>query len=99
MFQKNINEALRIEVNNELEVFERALKDALDLLSLNGRICVITFHSLEDKICKNIFAEVTNLDDTLKKLPVIPDQYLPHYKVVKVIIPSKEEIIVLVVQN
>ena len=89
---RKVFQALRIEVNNELEVFERALKDALNLLSINGRICVITFHSLEDKICKNIFNEVTKIDDTLKKLPVIPDEYLPNYKVVKVLEPSKEEL-------
>ncbi len=90
---RKVFQALRIEVNNELEVFERALKDALDLLSINGRICVITFHSLEDKICKKIFNEVTNIDDTLKKLPVIPDEYLPHYKVVKVLEPTNDEIL------
>ena len=89
---RKVFQALRIEVNNELEVFERALKDALNLLSINGRICVITFHSLEDKICKNIFNEVTKIDDTLKKLPVIPDEYLPNYKIVKVLEPSKEEL-------
>lgn len=90
---RKVFQALRIEVNNELEVFKRALKDALDLLSPNGRICVITFHSLEDKICKNIFSEVTKIDDALKKLPVIPEEYLPNYKIVKVIEPTKDEIL------
>ena len=89
---RKVFQALRIEVNNELEVFERALKDALGLLSPNGRICVITFHSLEDRICKNIFSEVTKIDDTLKKLPVIPEEYLPDFKIVKVLEPSKEEL-------
>ena len=49
---KRTFQALRIAVNDELNVFDIALKDALDLLNLNGRISVITFHSLEDKICK-----------------------------------------------
>lgn len=89
---RKVFQALRIEVNNELEVFERALKDALDLLSPNGRICVITFHSLEDRICKNIFSEATKIDDALKKLPVIPEEYLPDFKIVKVLEPSKNEI-------
>lgn len=89
---RKVFQAIRIEVNNELEVFERALKDALTLLSPNGRICVITFHSLEDRICKNIFKKVTEIDSTLKKLPIIPDKYLPDYKIVKVLEPSKEEI-------
>ena len=90
---RKVFQAIRIEVNNELDVFEKALRDALDLICTNGRICVITFHSLEDRICKQIFKEVTEIDSTLKKLPVIPDEYLPHFKVVKVIEPSKEEVL------
>ena len=89
---RKVFQAIRIEVNNELEVFEHALKDALDLICVNGRICVITFHSLEDHICKKVFKEVTEIDDTLKKLPVIPDEYLPHYKCVKTIVPTKKEV-------
>ena len=52
---KRTFQALRIAVNDELNVFDIALKDALDLLNINGRIAVITFHSLEDKICKYTF--------------------------------------------
>lgn len=89
---RKIFQAIRIEVNNELEVFEKALKDSLELLSINGRICVITFHSLEDKICKNIFKSVTEIDKNLKNMPVIPEEYLPNYKIIKTIEPSKEEI-------
>ena len=89
---RKIFQALRIEVNNELEVFERALKDSLDILNIDGRICVITFHSLEDKICKEVFKEVSQVDQTLKKLPIIPDEYLPNYKILKTIEPSKEEL-------
>lgn len=89
---RKVFQAIRIEVNNELEVFENALKDALDLLDINGRICVITFHSLEDRICKNIFKSVTEVDKNLKNMPVIPLEYLPDYKIVKTIEPSKEEI-------
>lgn len=89
---RKIFQAIRIEVNNELEVFEKTLKDSLELLNINGRICVITFHSLEDKICKNIFKSVTEIDKNLKNMPVIPDEYLPNYKIIKTIEPSKEEI-------
>ena len=89
---RKVFQAIRIEVNNELEVFEKALKDALELLNVNGRICVITFHSLEDKICKNIFKSVTEIDKNLKNMPVIPLEYLPDYKIIKTIEPSKEEI-------
>ena len=73
-------------------MFEKALKDSLELLSINGRICVITFHSLEDKICKNIFKEVSTVPKELKKLPIIPEEYQPKYKVVANINPSKEEL-------
>ena len=85
-------QAIRIEVNDELNVFENSLKDSLDLIKIGGRICVITFHSLEDKICKNIFKTVSTIDDNLKKLPIIPDELLPKYKVLKTIEPNIEEI-------
>lgn len=85
-------QAIRIEVNNELNVFEDSVKQALDLLSLNGRLAVITFHSLEDKLCKRIFKEVSTVDETLKKLPMIPEEYQPHFKIVGTITPSKEEL-------
>ena len=48
-------QAIRIEVNDELNVFSNAIKQALDLIDIGGRICVITFHSLEDRIVKHIF--------------------------------------------
>lgn len=90
---RKIFQAIRIEVNNELEVFEKALRQALDLINLGGRICVITFHSLEDKICKTIFKEYSTVDKSMSKLPVIPDFYQPKFKVVATIIPSEEELL------
>lgn len=89
---RKVFQAIRIEVNDELNVFEKSLKDSLDLLKVGGRICVITFHSLEDKICKNIFKSVSSIDENIKKLPIIPDEYLPRYRVIKTIEPSKEEL-------
>ena len=89
---RKVFQAIRIEVNDELNVFEKSLRDSLELLNVGGRICVITFHSLEDKICKAIFKEVSSIDDAMKKLPVIPDEYLPKYKVIKTIEPSKNEL-------
>lgn len=86
-------QAIRIEVNNELNNFEKSINDALDLLNVGGRICVITFHSLEDKICKEIFKKNTEIKNELKKLPVIPKEYQPKYKIVKTIKPTSEEII------
>ena len=89
---RKVFQAIRIEVNNELGVFEKSLKDALDLIDINGRICVITFHSLEDKICKEIFKSVSEIDSNLKRLPVIPEEYQPKYKIVANIKPSKQEL-------
>lgn len=85
-------QAIRIEVNDELNVFEKSLKDALSMLNTGGRICVITFHSLEDKICKDIFKSVSEIDESLKRLPLIPKEYLPKYKIIKTVKPSEEEI-------
>ena len=85
-------QAIRIEVNDELNVFEKSLKDALELLNIGGRICVITFHSLEDKICKEVFRSVSEVDKNLKNLPIIPEEFLPKFKVIKTIEPGKEEL-------
>lgn len=89
---KQIFQAIRIEVNKELDVFSSALNQALELLKVNGRICVITFHSLEDKICKERFKKVSDIKSELKKMPVIPDSYLPQFKIIKTVLPTKEEI-------
>ena len=88
---RKVFQAIRIEVNKELEVFEESLKDALELLDINGRICVITFHSLEDKICKDIFKSVSDIDKNMKNLPIIPEEYLPKYKIIANVKPTKEE--------
>ena len=85
-------QAIRIEVNDELNVFEDSLNQALNLIKIGGRVCVITFHSLEDKICKEVFKRVSSIDSNLKNLPVIPKHLMPKYKVIKVIEPSKEEL-------
>ena len=89
---RKIFQAVRIEVNDELNVFEVALRKALEMLKPNGRICVITFHSLEDRICKNIFNEVSKVPEELQNLPIIPDEYKPKYKVIANIKPTKEEV-------
>ena len=85
-------QAIRIEVNDELNVFEKSLKDSLDLLNIGGRICVITFHSLEDKICKDVFKSGSEVDKNLKNLPIIPEEFLPKFKVIKTIEPGKDEL-------
>lgn len=91
---RKVFQAIRIEVNHELEILEDAIRDALSILNIGGRVCVITFHSLEDRIVKNVFKEVTTIDKMVKGLPNIPDSYLPDYKLVvnKAIVPSVEEL-------
>ena len=86
-------QAIRIEVNHELDVLETGLRQALEILSVGGRICIISFQSLEDKIVKNIFNEVSTIPKEFEKLPFVPDEYQPKYKIIsKGITPSKEEI-------
>lgn len=92
--ERKIFQAIRIETNQELDVLTSVLPDAISLLNSGGRICVITFHSLEDKIVKNIFKKNSEVDDMVKGLPVIPDEYKPIIKLVnnKPITASDEEL-------
>lgn len=91
---RQIFQAIRIEVNHELDVIEPALNQALDLIKVGGRVCVITFHSLEDKIVKRVFKEKCEIDEKVKGLPNIPLEYQADFKLVtnKAIIPSDEEL-------
>lgn len=85
-------QAIRIEVNNELEVLKIALESALDMIKVGGRISVITFHSLEDRIVKDTFKKYSEVDKNLSKLPFIPEEYLPKYKLIANITPSDSEL-------
>ena len=91
---RKVFQAIRIEVNHELDVLEDAIKDALSMLNVGGRICIITFHSLEDRIVKNIFKDYTEIDPKVKGIPDIPEEYLPNFRLVNknVIIPTDEEL-------
>ncbi|MEG0453437.1 MAG: 16S rRNA (cytosine(1402)-N(4))-methyltransferase RsmH [Coprobacillus sp.] len=91
---KRTFQALRIAVNDELNVFENALDDALDLVGVNGRVAVITFHSLEDKICKYRFNEVTKEPELPRGMPVTPEYLKPRFKKIskKPIIANEEEL-------
>ena len=77
---RKVFQAIRIEVNKELDVFTKALNDAIDMLNPGGRICVITFHSLEDSIFKGL----PDKD--------IPLEYRPELKLIAKIKPSKKEL-------
>ena len=92
--ERQIFQAIRIEVNGELNVLKNVLPDAIDLLNTEGRMSVITFHSLEDRIVKQIFKKDSEVDDLVKGLPVIPKEYQPKLKLInkKPILPSEEEL-------
>ena len=79
---KQVFQALRIAVNDELRVFEVSINDALDMLNEDGYAVVITFHSLEDRICKTVFKERSTID-VLEGLPVIIDEVAPFELITK----------------
>ncbi len=88
---RKVFQAIRIEVNQELDVFRNALEDAFSFLSIGGRICVITFHSLEDHICKEFVKKNCKVKKELQKLPILPEEYQPKFKEICVIEPTEEE--------
>ena len=91
---RRVFQALRIAVNNELQVFENSLQDAIELLNKGGRVSVITFHSLEDRICKQIYLEYERGPELPKNMPIIPEGYEPSLKRVnkKPILASEKEL-------
>ena len=92
--ERKIFQALRIEVNNELKVLENILPQAIKLLKKGGRMSVITFHSKEDRIVKQIFKKYSEVDEMLRGERNIPDQYKPLIKIVnkKPIVASRKEL-------
>ncbi|MEH6850182.1 16S rRNA (cytosine(1402)-N(4))-methyltransferase RsmH, partial [Bacillus pseudomycoides] len=91
---KRVFQAIRIAVNDELKVFEYALEAAIDMTKTGGRISVITFHSLEDRICKTTFKRHSTTPQLPPGLPIIPDEYKPKLKLItrKPILPSDVEL-------
>ncbi|MBI5231992.1 MAG: 16S rRNA (cytosine(1402)-N(4))-methyltransferase RsmH [Coriobacteriales bacterium] len=87
-------QALRIEVNRELEVLEQGLRAAIRWLTSGGRIAVISYHSLEDRIVKNVFAELSEGCTCPPDLPVCTCEHEPVIRVLtrKPVTPSAEEI-------
>jgi 16S rRNA (cytosine1402-N4)-methyltransferase len=91
---KRIFQAIRIAVNDELQVFEDSLEEAMDMLGKGGRISVITFHSLEDRICKVTLKKASEIPPLPPGLPIIPEEFKPSVKLItrKPILPSDEEL-------
>ena len=91
---KRTFQAIRIEVNDELNGLKEALDSALSILNSKGRIAVITFHSLEDRIVKEKFKEASEGQQWNRYMPVINEDTHSEFKVVnkKPILPSKDEL-------
>lgn len=91
---KKTFQAIRIELNRELEVLRNSLDDMIDLLNDEGRICVITFHSLEDRIVKNIFRKNEDPCTCPRDFPVCICGKKPKGRVItrKPIVPGEEEL-------
>jgi 16S rRNA (cytosine1402-N4)-methyltransferase len=91
---KRIFQAIRIAVNDELKVFEEAIAQSIELLKPQGRVSVITFHSLEDRICKSAFKEAATPPEIPRNMPYLPEGYEPKIKIVtrKPIVPSETEL-------
>lgn len=91
---KRIFQAIRIAVNDELKVFEEAIAQSIELLKPEGRVSVITFHSLEDRICKSAFKEAATPPEIPRNMPYLPEGYEPKINIVtrKPIVPSEIEL-------
>lgn len=79
---KRIFQAIRIAVNDELGVVEESLEQAIQLINVGGRISVITFHSLEDRIVKTIFKEYSTAKDLPPGIPMVPEEFQPELKLI-----------------
>ena len=92
---KRVFQAVRIAVNDELAAVEDSLEQALELINVGGRVSVISFHSLEDRIVKTMFKQASTIEAPLLNLPILPsEEEKAPFKLVnrKPILPSKEEL-------
>ena len=86
-------QAIRIEVNQELKQLESALAASIRILRAGGRLCVISFHSIEDRIVKRFMRNASRVPEPYRGLPSIPVEIMPPYKLIgKAISATSEEI-------
>lgn len=92
--ERKIFQAIRIEVNKELSVLTNVLPDVTEILKPGGRMSIITFHSLEDRIVKKYMKKESEVNELVKGLPEIPEAYKPKLKLItkKPILPSAKEL-------
>jgi 16S rRNA (cytosine1402-N4)-methyltransferase len=92
---KRTFQAIRIEVNKEIEILEQAVRDCIECLNPNGRLCIITFHSLEDRIVKSVYKDMEKPCTCPPDFPVCVCNKKPQIRTIsrKPIIPSEEEIV------
>lgn len=92
--ERKIFQAIRIEVNKELSVLTNVLPDVTEILKPGGRMSIITFHSLEDRIVKKYMKGESEISELVKGLPEIPEAYKPKLKLItkKPILPSAKEL-------
>ncbi|MCT4612261.1 MAG: 16S rRNA (cytosine(1402)-N(4))-methyltransferase RsmH [Clostridia bacterium] len=91
---KRTFQALRIEVNNEIGILENTIKSIVERLNPKGRLCIITFHSLEDRVVKNVFKELATGCKCPKEIPMCICGETPKVKIItrKAILPTDEEV-------
>ena len=89
---RKVFQAIRIEVNHELDILENALRDAFELLNVGGRLSVISFHSLEDKIVSKVFKDLCSDDESARKLPIVPEHLKARAKKILKLVPSDNEL-------
>ncbi|MCH8248042.1 MAG: 16S rRNA (cytosine(1402)-N(4))-methyltransferase RsmH [Proteobacteria bacterium] len=86
-------QAIRIAINGELEQLESVLKQSVDVMRKGGRLCVISFHSLEDRLVKRFMRDVSREPEQYRGMPSIPIEFQPQFKTVgKAIVATDEEV-------
>lgn len=91
---KRVFQAIRIAVNDELQAFYEGLHQAAKVVAIDGRIAVITFHSLEDRVCKQAFKKWSTAKQTPRNLPILPEDHEPPFKLLtrKPVVATDEEL-------